>query len=266
MSELDVLVPTRNRTQALAVTLTSLSQQQNVKFNLFISDQSDHPLQTKNSILSTPLSLIEKRGSLVSLQRHLPLKGICENRNFLLNLSHSPRVLFLDDDIVLESNLLERLLKGLEMTRAAFIGSAPLGLSFIHDVRPHEQDIEFWSKEVKPEKIHVRSKEWNRYALHNAANLYHLQQRLKLQTDAYYRVAWVGGCVLYDRHKLESVGGFSFWPHIPATHCGEEVYVQLKLLEKYGGAGLFPSGSYHLELPTTLPDRSFNVPEKLWEV
>ncbi|WP_219898650.1 hypothetical protein [Phormidesmis priestleyi] len=26
-----------------------------------------------------------------------------------------------------------------------------------------------------------------------------------------YRVAWVGGCVMYDTAKLRTVGGFRFW-------------------------------------------------------
>ena len=30
-----------------------------------------------------------------------------------------------------------------------------------------------------------------------------------------------------------------------------------------GGAGLFPSGAYHLELPTTLPEREVDAPHVL---
>jgi hypothetical protein len=31
-------------------------------------------------------------------------------------------------------------------------------------------------------------------------------------------------------------------------------------MERFGGAGLFPSGAYHLELPTTFPNRTHDAP------
>jgi hypothetical protein len=57
------------------------------------------------------------------------------------------------------------------------------------------------------------------------------------------------------------VGGFSFWPQLPPAHAGEEVLVQFLLVRRYGGCGVLPSGTYHLELETTLPDRSSNAAE-----
>ncbi len=39
--------------------------------------------------------------------------------------------------------------------------------------------------------------------------------------------------------------------------------VQIRLMERFGGCGLIPSGVYHQELLTTLPDRSVNAPEVL---
>ncbi len=71
-----------------------------------------------------------------------------------------------------------------------------------------------------------------------------------------YRVAWVGGCVMYDTEKLRRLGGYSFWQQLPSEHCGEDVLVQLRLMELYGGCGIIPSGVYHQELPTTIVDRS----------
>ena len=35
--------------------------------------------------------------------------------------------------------------------------------------------------------------------------------RLEPDEDRLYRVAWVGGCVLYDTAKLREAGGFEFW-------------------------------------------------------
>jgi len=33
-----------------------------------------------------------------------------------------------------------------------------------------------------------------------------------------YKVAWVGGCVMYDTAKLRDCGGFSFWKELPENH------------------------------------------------
>src|SRR5205823_11512291 len=115
---------------------------------------------------------------------------------------------------------------------------------------------------VQPEEITPESPQWDRHRLHNAANLYHVQQRLGLTPDRQrtYKVAWVGGCVLYDTAKLRAAGGFNFWPDLPPQACGEDVLAQLRVMARYGGCGLIPSGVYHQELPTTVPDRSVNAP------
>ena len=55
--------------------------------------------------------------------------------------------------------------------------------------------------------------------------------------------------------KLLASGGYDFWPHVPVPHAGEDVAAQLAVLERYGGAGIVPSGAYHLESPTTVPVR-----------
>ncbi|MEJ7681988.1 MAG: hypothetical protein WKG06_29880 [Segetibacter sp.] len=47
-----------------------------------------------------------------------------------------------------------------------------------------------------------------------------------------YKVAWVGGCVMYDTEKLREVGGFSFWKDLPEKHCGEDVLGTVKSDEK----------------------------------
>ena len=75
-----------------------------------------------------------------------------------------------------------------------------------------------------------------------------------------YRVAWVGGCVLFDTAKLRAVGGFDFWCELPDAHCGEDVLAQLRVMQAYGGCGVFPSGAYHMELPTTLNERMVDAP------
>ncbi len=65
--------------------------------------------------------------------------------------------------------------------------------------------------------------------------------------------------MLFDRLKLLEVGGFSWWDQLPPEHAGEEVLPQLLLLRKYGGCGLLPSGTYHLQLPTLISNREVNA-------
>jgi hypothetical protein len=138
-------------------------------------------------------------------------------------------------------------------------------LSFIDDVRLHEQGIEFWEGPVEPETVVPNGPGWERWKLHNAANLYHIQRRLGIQPDRprKYKVAWVGACTMYDTEKLRDVGGYDFWKELPSEHAGEDVLVQLRVMARYGGFGLLPSGAYHMELPTTVADRSIDAPKVL---
>ena len=95
-----------------------------------------------------------------------------------------------------------------------------------------------------------------------------LEQRLVTDGQVVrYKVAWIGGAnVLYDRARLLSVGGFSWWHRLPPEHAGEEVVVQFLLIRKYGGCGILPSGTYHLGLPTTVEDRTHNATELFEEL
>lgn len=187
----------------------------------------------------------------------LPRRGIAEQRQFLLDQAKATYSLFLDDDLILEPDVVERMLIAIQEEGCGFVGCAVIGLSFVNDVRPHEQKIEFWDGSVQPEMVKSGTPQWERWRLHNAANIYHVQQNLGLAPERQrkYRVAWVAACVMYDTAKLHNVGGFSFWQNLPSEHCGEDVLVQLRLMERYGGCGIIPSGVYHQELPTTIVDR-----------
>jgi hypothetical protein len=150
------------------------------------------------------------------------------------------------------------------ITRAGcgFVGSAPIGLSFVDDRRPDEQDIELWDTDVMPEEIRPGGPGWERHRLHNAANLLHVQETLDLGGAEYllYRVAWVGGCVLYDTEALRDAGGYRFWTELPPDHAGEDVLAQMRVQARRGGAGIIPSHAFHQELPTTVPDRTVDAP------
>ena len=187
---------------------------------------------------------------------------MAEHRQFLLDQVTAPYALFLDDDLILESYVVQQMLTAIQEEGCGFVGSAFNRLSLIEDIRPHEQAIDFWDGPVEPETLEPGMPEWNRWRLHNAANLYHLQKKLGItpRRSRKYRVAWVAGCVMYDTDELRHAGGFQFWQQLPANRCGEDVFAQQQVMARYGGCGLIPSGVYHQELPTTIVDRSVNAP------
>jgi glycosyltransferase involved in cell wall biosynthesis len=265
MKKIAVLIPTYNRAEALAATITSLCFQTCKDFDLIISDQSELELLKNDASFQTAMNVLQLRGHQILVLRNLPARGIAQQRQFLLEQSNSEFIFFLDDDLILEPYVIENLRKSIEEEHCGFVGNAVIGLSYKTDIRAHQHQIEFWEGPVKPEVIIPHSQEWNRYVIHNAANIYHIQKKYSINIDApkKYKVAWIGGCVLYDTKKLVDVGGFEFWKDLPVNHCGEDVLVQLRLIKKYGGCGILPSGVYHQELKTTLPDRSINAPEYL---
>lgn len=265
MKKTTILIPTYNRAHALAVTLSSLCFQEDKDFDLIISDQSDQENLADNASLMTVIFLLESKGHELKILRNLPRKGLAQQRQFLLEQARTPYVLYLDDDLILESWVLRNLKSVLEEQRTGFTGNAVIGLSYRHDHRQHQQHIEFWEQKVLPEEIQPHSRKWQRYQLHNAANPLHVQEKLKLTPEQprCYKIAWVGGCVLYDRLKLLKAGGFEFWRQLPPDHCGEDVLAQLRVMKKFGGCGVLPSGVYHQELQTTVTERKINAPEYL---
>ncbi len=270
MALVDVLIPTCGRKTGLAMVLTSLLGQTFTDFDIIISDQSeDEPSYTSIEV-QTAVQALEWRGHRVSLHHHLPRRGLAEQRNFLLEQSSASYVHFIDDDVLLDPEVLGRMLHVLQVEGCGFVGCAATGLGYLHDVRPHQQGIELWDGPVRPEPISPDTLPlvWHRHLVNNAANPLHLQQRLASNGETIrYKIAWVGGAnVLFDRAKLLSVGGFSWWNRLPVEHAGEEVVVQFLLLRRYGGCGILPSGTYHLGLPTTVEDRRRNAIELFGEL
>lgn len=265
MATLDILIPTYNRSAALAVTLTSLCAQTYRDFNVIVSDQTENSSSLGTGEVWAALRVLEAHRHSIATHQHLPRQGVAEHRQFLLDQATAPYVLYLDDDLILEPWVVECLINAIQTEGCGFVGSAVIGLSFKDDVRPHQQILEFWDGAVEPEVVRSGTPAWERYKLHNAANLYHVQQQLNITPDhpRLYRVAWVGGCVLYDTAKLRSIGGYEFWRELPPNHCGEDVLAQLRVMAAYGGCGVLPSGVYHQELPTTIHDRHNDAPQLL---
>ncbi len=264
MALVDVLIPTYRRKTGLAVVLTSLLGQTFSDFDVAISDQTKEDDAYLHTIeIQTLVQALKRHGHRVSLHRHLPRRGLAEQRQFLLEQSSAPYVHYLDDDVLLDPPVMERMLSVLQAELCGFVGCAATGLSYLQDVRPHQQQIELWSGPVEPEPFEPDTLPWERHLINNAANPLHLEQRLVQDGQVVrYKVAWVGGAnILYDHEKLLSVGGFSWWQRLPLEHAGEEVVVQFLLIRKYGGCGILPSGTYHLGLPTTIEDRRHNATE-----
>ena len=264
MARVDVLIPTCNRKTGLAMVLASLLGQTFIDFDVIVADQTPEECAYLDSIeIQTAARALEYHGHRVRLLRNLSRRGMAQQRQFLLEQSNAPYLHYLDDDVLLEPQVMERMLGVLRHEGCGFVGCPATGLEYLHDVRPHQQHIELWDGPVRPEPFAPDTIPWERHKVNNAANPLHLAERFAPDGETVrYKVAWVGGAnVLYDRAKLLDVGGFSWWERLPPAHAGEEVVVQFLLLRKYGGCGVLPSGTYHLGLPTNVPDRDRNATE-----
>ena len=262
MSTVDVLVPTYRRSAAVAATLATVACQTVEGMRVVVSDQTEAPEAGIGDEARAVLRFLEARGHRVEVHQGRPRRGVAEQRQFLLSRARAPYALFVDDDVLLEPDVVARLLRAIRGQECGFVGSALVGLTYAGDERPAEQDIELWEGKVQPETLDPSMPEWDRHRLHSAANLWHVQRRLGISAEAQrvYKVAWVGGCVLYDVDKLRRAGGFEFWEELPVHSAGEDVVAQLRVMARYGGCGLIPSGAYHQELPTTLPVREVDAP------
>lgn len=265
MALVDVLIPTYNRVTALTALLTSLYQQTWQDFRIIISDQSGMVDLERSTTLQTLLRMHRTQGRRAAILRNLPRLGIAQQRHFLLQQAVAPYVLYLDDDLILDSRVIEGMVAVLQREQCGFVGRPVIGLSYRHDVSPQQQRIEFWDGPVTPEKVTPGSPAWQRFQWHNAVNPLHVTEKYGISWEhpRLYKIAWVGACVMYDTAKLHGVGGFSFWDRLPLDHCGEDVMAQLRVMRRYGGCGVLPSGVYHHELPTTLPNRAYDIPQKL---
>jgi GT2 family glycosyltransferase len=265
--DVDVLVPTIGRPAELAVTLAGLAAQDAPRFRVVIADQSYGDGVGAAPAVAAMLRVLEAQARPVALHRRAVRHGVAEQRQYLLDAATAPYVLFLDDDVWLEPGALSRMFEAISALGCGFVGQAVQGLSYLADERPGEQaGFEPWTGGVGPETVRTGTTSFDRWPLHNAANLAHLAARLELAPGEWrpYRVAWIGGCVMYDRETLIAAGGFDFWPQLGATHVGEDVAAQWRVMELAGGAGILPSGAVHLEAPTTITDRRVNATDLLF--
>ncbi len=258
MAVVDVLIPTINRREALIMTLAGVAAQTLTDLRVVVADQSDDPAE-RSRVIQTLRRVIEARGGCVEWHTRPQVHGVAEQRQFLLERARAEAVLYLDDDVLMEPWVVERLLGTLRQEGCGFVGAFPAGLSHRDDVRPSQQVVDFWEGPVRPEVVEPGSPAWERWQLHRAANLWHASQRLAPGETRRYKVAWVASCVLYDREKLLAVGGFSFWHRLPRWHSGEEVLVQNLLMRRWGGCAIIPAGTYYAQVPTTVLNEAGTV-------
>jgi hypothetical protein len=251
MARVDILLPTYNRLPSLIMTLAGVAGQTLTDVRLIVADQSDAPVRDE-LVVGTLLRVIEARGGTYEWHYRAPSKGITEQRDFLLGRATAETVLYLDDDVFMEPWVLQKLSDVLAEQRCGFVGAFPNGMSYRDDVRPQQQILDLWEGPVQPEVVEPDSREWLRWNLHRAANLYHAGLKLPPGETRLYKVAWLASCILYNRQKLLDVGGFAFWNRLPRFHSGEEVLVQNLLMRRWGGCGIIPSGTYYAQVPSTV--------------
>src|SRR3982751_5127102 len=138
MATVDVLIPTCRRKTGLAVVLTSLLGQTFTDFDVIISDQTDDD-QTylESREIDTLIRALRWHGHRVQAHRHMPPRGMAEQRQFLLEQSRAPYVHYLDDDVLLDPPVLGRMLDTLRAEGCGFVGCPATGLDYLDDVRPH---------------------------------------------------------------------------------------------------------------------------------
>jgi glycosyltransferase involved in cell wall biosynthesis len=193
-AEIDVLIPTAGRAAELAVTLAGLAAQDDPPFRVIISDQSDEAPGTEHPAVEAMIRVLRAQGRTVEVHRHLPRRGLAEQRQFLFECSSAPAVLYLDDDVWLEPGQLERMSHALDRLGCGFVGEAVQGLSYLDDERPEQQSrFELWNERVEPERVRRGSPAFQRWPLHNAANLAHIARRIPLSNEGWaaYKIAWV---------------------------------------------------------------------------
>ena len=105
-------VCTRNRPTELALLLQSLRTQTFKNWDLVIIDESDYNL-TDNHFLNCMLMRVYNEGHYVNICKNNLRLGVCNARNLAIEKDYfnNEFICRVDDDVVLESNYLEKLLK-----------------------------------------------------------------------------------------------------------------------------------------------------------
>jgi phosphatidylglycerophosphate synthase len=128
MASIDILIPTYSRPAALAATLIALCFQTFRDFRVVISDQTETEDTTEKGEVKAAVRILRAHGHEMEIHRHLPRRGMAEQRQFLLERVSAPYALYLDDDVIVEVDLVERLHRAIRDEGCGFVGSAVIGL------------------------------------------------------------------------------------------------------------------------------------------
>jgi len=86
VASVDVLIPTYRRKTGLAIVLTSLLGQTFTDFDVVVSDQTPAGEEyTASREIDTLVRALRWHGHRVAIVRHLPARGMAEQRQFLLD-------------------------------------------------------------------------------------------------------------------------------------------------------------------------------------
>jgi GT2 family glycosyltransferase len=234
VAKIDVLIPDQGHDPV--PTLAGLAAQSGPRLRIVLSARPGPACGV--------FRLLSHHGHEVVPVRHPRGQGPAERLMHLLNRARAEHVLLLDDDVWLEPGTLQMLYRAIRTLRCGFVGYAPQRLSHLDDQSlAGAAAYDEWAGRPMPEHVEPGSPAWSRHCLHRGATLIHLANELNLRPDEWraYKIAWIDGCVLYDRAALLRCGAFSPSDPLPAEHA------QLRVMARHGAAGILPSGAVRLE-------------------
>src|SRR5437762_1099486 len=102
MATVDILIPTYNRLSSLILTLSGVASQILRDIHVIVADQGQQPVENEQ-VVPTLRRLLEVRGGSLEWHTRPQIHGIAEQRDFLIRQASADAVLYLDDDVFLES-------------------------------------------------------------------------------------------------------------------------------------------------------------------
>lgn len=231
---IDVLIPTRDRPDFLAVTLGSLHLQDHPCWNVIIHDDGDTPLM-HSTVAAKAVDLLTTRRQVIIQRDSCAPAGADHARHRLLQTSlqfESPYALMLDDDIFLESGCISQLFNTLEAMK-----TAPWASGCVPDLDNNKEWPSF-SRELSLEV----SDPWVAHAGHLPA-----ERSLRKTQDA---------LTLWRKSSLCAVGGYSDWDKMPRR--GYSFLVRLRAADKFGPGYFVPACmGWHLDSNHGIRDTRF---------
>ena len=225
------LIPTRNRPVELATTLAGLAAQDH-PFDLVISDQSDGAPSFGTPPAQTMLRVLRAAGHRVDAVVHTARHGVAEHRAALLARSTARYALFLDDDIGSSPAPSPDCTRRSTSSGAGWSGPRCRACRSSTTAAPPSSRRSSAGRGGRRPSGSRPTPRVGPLDAHNAANPLHLAQDHVRPWERWvpYKIAWVAGCVLYDRAALDAVGGFDFWRDLPPAHCAEDVVAEPRVI------------------------------------